>query len=294
MTSYIDSAGGMICGIARRSSAVFSRSHKLALWAGAFLVLSVFVSGVQAASMNYGDFMGDTVTYVGVTEASVTDPIPLFGSPTVSGDSIDFNPTGFAAFAQDGDVDLTDGQLSFMVVAKPGNGIQGIKISEAGVTTVIGNGTDATRTDVSAVGVLNIHEVDGMGVNTISIPINLPFSHGTNPPGPPNGTNGMWTLATMGQADTEPWTGMQMFDLNAAINAAIANNEISKKSYILGATKISINLDNGLVATSEDGTIALIDKKDFGGLSITIVPEPTSLALCLFGLLGLAVARRVR
>ena len=56
---------------------------------------------------------------------------------------------------------------------------------------------------------------------------------------------------------------------------------------------IGVDLDNTLIAQSEAGTLALIDKKDFGGVSITInVPEPTSLALAGMGLLGLLVARR--
>jgi len=59
---------------------------------------------------------------------------------------------------------------------------------------------------------------------------------------------------------------------------------------------ISIDLDNGLIAQSELGTLALIDKKDFGGVSITInpgpggqpdMPEPTSVVLACLGCLAL-------
>ena len=44
--------------------------------------------------------------------------------------------------------------------------------------------------------------------------------------------------------------------------------------FTKGATLISVDLDNGLIAQSELGTLALIDKKDFGGVSITINPGP--------------------
>ena len=45
------------------------------------------------AQINYGSHMGTHVTYVNVTEDSGEDePLPLFGAPTVTGNSIDFNP----------------------------------------------------------------------------------------------------------------------------------------------------------------------------------------------------------
>jgi hypothetical protein len=51
------------------------------------------------------------------------------------------------------------------------------------------------------------------------------------------------------------------------------------------ATKVSIDLTNTLTASSQAGTMSLINKKDFGGISITVnIPEPTSLVLAAFGL----------
>jgi hypothetical protein len=60
-----------------------------------------------------------------------------------------------------------------------------------------------------------------------------------------------------------------------------------------------------LVAVSQQGTSALIDKKDFGGISIRVnvpgepgggpeIPEPTTFVLVGLGMLGLAVVRRTR
>lgn len=257
-----------------------TRTGSLAQFAAVMLVSALvsISSSLYAAPINYGSFMGDTVTYVDVTENSVTDPLPLFGAPTVSGDSIDFNPVGFAAYAENGSSDLTDGQLVFMIQAKPGYGIDNVRLSEAGITTLIGNGTDTTRTDVSAVGSLNIQEVNGVGISTIAIPIDLQFS--------PN-ADGQWQLVTDGQVDTQPWTGTQFFNIKQAL--------IDQGKYVgVGATKVSIDLDNGLVAESETGTVALIDKKDFGGVSITVnVPEPGTLALALVALVGVVSRRRV-
>jgi hypothetical protein len=48
----------------------------------------VLGSRADAASINHGNFMGSTVTYVDVTEASATDAVPLYGMPSVFGDSL--------------------------------------------------------------------------------------------------------------------------------------------------------------------------------------------------------------
>jgi hypothetical protein len=220
---------------------------------------------------------GTTVDYENITEASSTDPVPLFGAPLVSGDSIDFNPVLFNALSQFGGLaDLTDGQLTFNVQAHAGQAIKNITFREGGITTVVGGGTDVTFTDVSAGGFLNILHVDGNPINVISVPINLSFSH------QPNGT---WKLGTDGVAFSLAWTGSQTLYLNSVL---AANNV----PFILGPTRLSIDLDNSLYAQSEAGTIAFIDKKDFGGLSITInVPEPASALLAMLAGLGLVALR---
>jgi hypothetical protein len=228
--------------------------------------------------INHGTFVGSSVTYVDVTEASATDPVPLFGEPSVFGNSLDFNPILFNALSQFGSApDLTDGQLKFMVVAHAGKTIKNFSLNESGVTTVVGAGTDMTKTDVSAAGALNILEVDGVGTFVPPVPINLIFSHR------PDGT---WELVTDGEALTLPWSGSQFIDLEQVL---ITNNI----PFTSGVTKISVDLDNALLARSEAGTIAFIDKKDFGGLSITVnIPEPASALLAILGLAGLVLLRR--
>jgi hypothetical protein len=263
---------------------------KIAFFCVAVLVMSIWSHLAAAATINYPDPpMGNTVSYVGISETSLTDPVPLFGAPFVSGDSIDFNPTGFGAFASGGAVKGTDGQLGFMVVAKQGIGISNINFAEAGITTLAGIGTDNTYTDVSATGKVKILAIDGNTLNNvISIDISLTFA--------PNG-NGTFRLvsdAGLGLSSL-PWTGGQLINLDQALTA----NNIP---FQLGATKISVDLDNGLVAQSEQGTFSLIDKKDFGGLAVTVnmphggggpdTPEPTSLVLAFLGFVGVAAGRR--
>lgn len=235
----------------------------------------------QAAPINYGDFMGTTVTYVGVSEDSNSgDTPPLFGPPTVSGDSLDFNPVGFSASASGaGGNDITDGNLQFMIVAKPGYAINSVNLNEAGDTSLAGFGTDATWTSVTGTGVLNINEVDGVGISAISVPISMTFA-------PSGGTYGLASDFGGGPGGTIAWSGGVLLNVNAALTA----NQIP---FVAGATKISINIDNTLTALSQAGTFALIAKKDFGGLSVTVnVPEPASVALCTLAAAILVTVRR--
>jgi hypothetical protein len=266
------------------------------------MLLLAVAQYAAASTINYPNPpMGNTVVYTGVSESSLTDPGPLFGAPTVSGDSIDFNPVGFGAFAAGGGVDLTDGQLLFTVTAKPNFAINAISFAEAGITTLAGLGTNLTHTDVSANGNLDIYEIDGVPVSVQKVPIHLLFSPLTAAPpalpGDPAGTSGTFQLvadAGLGLSSL-PWSGNQLINLSQILT----NRGIH---FTRGATKIGIDLDNGLIAQSELGTLALIDKKDFGGVSITInpgpgggpdIPEPTSMVLTCLGFLGLVGARRL-
>jgi hypothetical protein len=268
-------------------------SARFALVAGALLLAAMMIGQpALAATINYGDHMGTTVTYVDVTESSGTDAVPLFGPPTVTGDSIDFNPVGFDAASAGGGADITDGQLTFMVEAKPGaNGMVGISFSEAGITQLAGNvaaGDLSTATMVRAAGVLDVHEVDFVPINHISVPFFLTFN-------PSNGDYFLGTDGGGGPLYFTDWSG----GANINLLQVLFDNGIRRT---FGVTKLSVNLDNVLVATSQNGTSSLISKKDFGGLTITVqtpgggggpdIPEPTTLVLVGLSVAGLTVGRR--
>jgi hypothetical protein len=282
----------------------------------AVLVLFIFGQPSLGAQINYGTHVGDNVTYVNVTEDSGDDePLPLFGAPTVTGDSIDFNPVGFDAASSDGGSDITDSNLVFMITANPvgnngqpgGTRISEIIFSEAGDTTLAGNvlpGSMSTAPAVFATGVLDIQEVDltvdgiynPIGINHISVPFSLTFN-------PSGGTYFLGTDGGGGPVFHTQWSGTVNLDIDAIL---VANGYILPPGVIDpegGATKVSIDLDNTLVAVSQDGTSAVIAKKDFGGITIKTnirtepggdpeVPEPTAMILVGLGLVGLLGQRR--
>ena len=87
------------------------------------------MASATAAAINYGDFLGTTVTFYQVTEDSGTDPTPLFGAPTLSGDALSFNPPSFNASSQlqTPPLDFTDGTLTTTIMANQGQSIEELR-----------------------------------------------------------------------------------------------------------------------------------------------------------------------
>lgn len=234
------------------------------------LALLAIAAPAQAVSINYGDYVGITVSYLQVTEDSVTDPTPLFGAPTVSGDTLNFDPVGFGASATGaGGVDITDGNLVFMIQAKPSQVIENVILSEAGDYTIFGTGGVGTQVTVSAPVFIDIVEVDGVGINPIQLQLQMVFAP----------SDGDYDLSNDGVGVGVIWNGSLDVDLNQALIDA-------NQPFVDGVTKVNVDLDNILTATSETGTSATIAKKDFKGFSVT-VPEPSMLLLLATGAAGL-------
>jgi hypothetical protein len=268
-------------------------SRGFTIAAGVVLLLALLAGSAPAAQINYGSHMGTHVTYLNVTEDSGADePLPLLGAPTVTGNAMDFNPVGYDSASAGAASDTTNVNLVFRVSAKSGSRIGRISLGEGGDTTLTGNvapGSMDTSSAVFASGVLDIHEVDFQGINTISVPFAVTFS-------PSGGTYFLGTDGGGGPIFHTQWTGSVTLDIHAIL---IANGFMFPPGPIdpdNGATLISINMDNTLATVSQLGTSSLIDKKDLGFNIVRHnvptepggdpeVPEPAGLAL-----LGVAMA----
>ena len=245
----------------------------------AALVVAGFGPGVLAAPINYGDFNGNTVDFLQVTEDSTSDPLPpaLYGTPSVSGDSLDFNPISFNASATGAaGADTTDGVLTMMMASHPGQFIDRIEFDEAGEFTLSGL-TGNASVSVSATFELDILEVDGIAIAPINIVTPMVFT--------PSGGDFDLISDGPGPLVNGIWSGQLMVD----VRQALIDQNIP---FVNGATKVSVSFDNTLTAQSEAGTSAFIAKKDVGGVGITVIPEPASLMLMTAG--GFCVLGRKR
>lgn len=227
-----------------------------------------------AAPINYGDFSGSTVVFKQVTEDSATDAVPLFGAPTVAGNSLDFNPIGFASSSSGGSTDNTTGVLTFDIDANPGNFISMVKIAESGDYNIFGTGGLGTEATVSAAVFIDVIEVDGVGVAGVNGNANLVFTP----------SDGDYNLQDDGFAIAAIFEGILDYD----VEQLLIDEGVS---FVNGATKVRVELNNVLTTTSESGSQSFIQKKDFDGMSVTIVPEPGTLALAGAGI-GLTLTRR--
>ena len=259
------------------------------------LFFSLAFSTSYAAPINYGDFVGSSVLYSNVTETANTpgDTEPLFSAPNISGNQLDFNPKGFTASAGGGSVDITDGQLNFMLSSIQGSAITDFTIREGGDYTLFGTGSATTSLLYAiSIGHISVLEVDGVSLASPMVLQGASASGGDNLG---NGTD----------AGT-PWS----LGLTYSVNAALTNAGIS---FVGGATRLDIALDNILAAISQPSSIAMIAKKDFKidvgtevfapirtGFdpdlpitTISAVPVPAAAWLFASGLIGLiGISRR--
>lgn len=180
----------------------------------------------------------------------------LFGNPTILPDgTFLFNPTNFKAEAIGGPttVNVND-QLFFDIIAKPGFDVTGIRITEYGDYSIVGQG------EVSVGGGLIVTNLGFFDVETGSF------------------------VSTPGSPITDPTPG--------AVWTASADVDLSDKTPAWN--HIRVQLDNILIATTFDASsAAIIEKKGLGGtVSIEIIPAPGAVSLLALG--GLVATRRRR
>jgi hypothetical protein len=246
---------------------------RYAVLSGMASVLAPFVRMGHAAPILYGDFAGPDVTYKSVTEVPTQLPGPtpanLFGPPSVSGDSLLFNPINFGVAASGGSSELQDGRLSMNIVPTvPGTAIKMISLIEGGGWTV-DNGTAATIAEESLViNELFITSVNGVSVNPIVVPPTITYSDTNNGSAAVVKTPSSIEFQSAGGLSSGSWNGTANFDILGALQSAGLSGNV---------TGLSLDLDNQLAANSEANSESLIDKKFFEvQVTNSSVPEPVT------------------
>ena len=249
------------------------------------IAMAFLTASASAIPIEYGDFGPDykpgITMYLDVVESSGTDPVPppKYGEPTLTGDTLDFDPTTFVASATGGDADITDGQLNFTLMVMEANGqvaggVTSLLITESGDFTLAGAG--AASQVIGGVSLdIDILEVDGQPIDPISVFASSTITRDLQNDGP-------IVLA--------PWNNGLLVELGPAL----AENNVN---FQFGVTKAEIAIDDQLIAISEPATVAFIAKKDFTIEPGTepnpefVIPEPATLASAL---LLIAAASRLR
>lgn len=257
-------------------------------WLAAVCCSAVVANVSLAGTIHYGDFGPDfppgVTIYTDVQESSGTDPDSpgFYGAPTLLGDSLDFDPSGFASSSTNGTSDITDGQLNYglsilKVNGQVAGGVTSLLISESGDFTLFGNGTAATSVAGGVSIDVDILEVDGKPISPISV-----FASNSI----------VRDLVSDGPVVLAPWNNGVLIEFAPVLAA----NNID---FEFGVTKAEIAIDDQLIAISEAGSVAFIAKKDFTiqpGAELNPhfeIPEPATVALLATMLVGAVAYRRL-
>lgn len=261
--------------------------RRVAVCACALLSMVVFSLSAPADTIPV-TLAGANVVYEDIVESShAGDPEPLFGTPSVVGDSLVFYPTGFyAQSGAAGGVDLTDGLLKFRMKAADGFGITSLQFSDFGGYSLAGIAGATGIVQVSTPALIEITKVDGVALPT-SILVS-PTRTYTNllPSGPTSGQDSLANYPPFALV-SQDWTTTLSFDIAGALAA---------KGISGMATELNYTMDNILSALTSQGAVASIDKKRVAvDPTVEPVPEPAALALAFAaGALGLVYTRRRR
>lgn len=254
---------------------MFSRARALSVLTTIVVTATfgLFASSAQAAF--YGNFSSGTGN---VSFLNVQDVNGLFGTPIASGNSLDFTPGLFevgcpVTGCPPATASIAD-TVTFQIDANTGFGIEDIILNESGDTSILDFGipTGFAATTVVANVFIDILEVNGVPVSGINANTSMVFT-----------ADGSYETNVEGSGDYL-WSGLLNLDVDAIIAA--------EGSQTGSATLVEISVANTLTAYAENGAQAFIEKKDFDGLAITVVPEPGTALLVGLGLAGLSSATR--
>jgi len=196
------------------------------------------------------------VDFFDIDETSVTDPTPLFGSPTRFANNVLFYPVNFTSESANGDSDTTQGKLRLRVRAYPGTYLENVVITEYGDYLLTGGGGEGTQANIGGTLQLIDESPEHLFPTIIQVPLEVtptaPFSL-------PGDTSGGYQATAEIDLTGYEWTQMYM----------ILTNTLQTTSEDLG----------------ESGTTAFIEKNVLNApaVSVVVIPEPGCLGLLIFG-----------
>jgi hypothetical protein len=244
----------------------------------ALIAVAACAGSSLAQPILYGNFNATHYIFQGVTENS-TSPghvgQTLFGAPTITDDSMAFNPLNFASQSTAGPggfaSDTVDGLLQFNICANQGSFVSMFNFNERGDYTLNGLPTAFASASVGCSVNIRVTQVNGVAISPVGFNSGLLFS--------PSSGNFVFPPT----ASASPWTGTGMFDIDGFLASLAVTGH---------ATKVEISLDNVLNTIASNGATARIVKKQAEGVTINVLPAPGAAAL--LGLGGLVASRRRR
>lgn len=247
------------------------------------LLCAIASRPAPAATQNWGDFVGDTVMYLSVTELN-GEPALLFDEPSIVNDTLEFDPVNFYSEVDPGPgVDLTTSQMSMTIMAQPGYWLDNLMATELGRYSLVGLPGALGEAAVQGSFFFNVLEVNGAAVaDGPAGTVSMQFTSGGGPDG------GQYELP--GDAGTlVPWEGKAFIDIGSAMDASRYAGQ--------NATKVRLTFINSLSTIADANASAFIRKELIGSVSIqtNVIPEPGSVVLALLAgapLAYVAVRRR--
>lgn len=250
-----------------------------------------FATAANADIINYEDMLGtgtgiSCVNYTAIVEDATVDTggAGLYGGPLLVGNTLTMNPSGFRTNTVLGaGIDFVDSHFETMISVHESslpNGIFQIDLDEIGDYTINGNA------EVSS---------------SINWFIDIPGASGIA-----SGTTVFNASTAAGDDNTGDWLlGVSLDLVNGTYDDGSGPQPLvdaNGESIMLpegDIPKVTFEFDNSLTARSLDATSsAFISKKASNGVMIethtNCVPEPGSVALLVFGLLGFVGLRRQR
>lgn len=251
-------------------------------------ICSALLLSSTSFAATYGNRVGTNYTYEGIQ-----DGLGLYGSPTISGDLLDFDPAAFSSSCAGPpgctSPVTTDDNLLFHIQANSGAFIGSIILNESGDMTLSSSANALAAAILSAPVRVQVEEINGVPLSisnpgltvATNLTTGLAFSGGTL------GSDGLsYTYDYQNPAFgsvTQLWNGSIVVD----VDALIASYGLSGR-----ATRVDFFMDNKLTTFAFQGASSTARKKDVDGVTINVVPEPNTALLMALGLAALTAVRR--